>query len=125
MVQRGENFDITFKPCESIRIIREGLRQDLQRHVPVELGISGSIDFAHAALADEGGDIVVAESGTDVEGHRLCVIYWRSSKSILALERVTTPPARTEWLSESIRTPRARLQQSRGWEGSSGLARRA
>jgi len=26
-------------------------------------------DLPHAAVADEGGDRVVAESGTDVEGH--------------------------------------------------------
>ena len=26
--------------------------QDLQRHIPVELGVSGSIDFTHAAFAD-------------------------------------------------------------------------
>jgi hypothetical protein len=29
------------------------------------------IDVAHAALADEGGDIVVAESGADLKGHEL------------------------------------------------------
>ena len=39
--------------------------QHLQRHVPVELGVSRSIHFTHAPLANEGGDIVVAESGAD------------------------------------------------------------
>ena len=32
---------------------------------PVQLGISGLIDLAHAPLADEGGDVIVAEAGTD------------------------------------------------------------
>ncbi len=43
----------------------------LQRHPAVELSISGLIDLAHPAFADEGGDVVVAESGADVEGHVL------------------------------------------------------
>ena len=33
--------------------------------VPVELAVSRSIHLAHAPLADEGGDIVVVESGAD------------------------------------------------------------
>ena len=66
MVERRQNFGFALEPCEAIRIIRERLRQYLQGHVPVELGISGSIHLPHAALADEGGDIVVAESGADL-----------------------------------------------------------
>ena len=33
--------------------------------VPVELGVPGVIHQAHAALADEGGHLVMAEAGTD------------------------------------------------------------
>ena len=43
----------------------------LPRVLTLELRISGLIHLAHAALADEGGDIVVAESGADVEGQGL------------------------------------------------------
>ena len=63
MVQRGENFGLTLKPGETIRIVREGLRQHLERHVPVELRISRSIYLAHAAFADLGGDLVGTEGG--------------------------------------------------------------
>ena len=41
--------------------VREGLRQDLECHVPVELGVSGSIHLAHSAFADLGGDGVGAK----------------------------------------------------------------
>ncbi len=34
-------------------------------------GIGGLIDLAHAPLADEGGDVVVGESGADLERHWL------------------------------------------------------
>ena len=45
--------------------------QDLQRHLAVQRGIGGLVDLPHAPLADEGGDIVVAEAGADCETHGL------------------------------------------------------
>ena len=39
--------------------------QPIQRDLPVQLRIGGLIGLPHAALADEGGDIVVSEAGTD------------------------------------------------------------
>ena len=65
MVQAGENLGFTLEPCEPIRISRKRLGQDLQRHLPVQLGVSGLIDLPHPAFTDEGGDVVVAESGAD------------------------------------------------------------
>ena len=54
------------------RASRSGsLGQDLQRHLPVQLGIGGLIDLPHAPLADEGDDVVVAESGADGQGHEV------------------------------------------------------
>ena len=70
VVQTGENFSFPFKPGQSIRIVRKGLWQDFQRHVPVELGISGSIHLPHAAFADLGGDGVRAEPGAAVNVNR-------------------------------------------------------
>ena len=69
MVQRGEDFSFTLEASQALRIVRERLRQDLERHVPVELGVPGSIHLSHAPLAYEGGHVVVAEAGTDGEGH--------------------------------------------------------
>ena len=40
--------------------------RNLERHVPVELCIPGLIDLAHPTLADEGGDLAVAEGGAVV-----------------------------------------------------------
>ena len=40
-------------------------------HLPVQRRVGGSPDLAHPALADEGGDRVVAESGADVQRHEL------------------------------------------------------
>ena len=46
VVQRCQHFRFPLKPGEAIRIVRERLRQDLQRHVPVELRVSRSIHLA-------------------------------------------------------------------------------
>ncbi len=35
---------------------------------------AGRIDLAHAAFPEEGGDVVVAEAGADVEGHKLSTV---------------------------------------------------
>ncbi len=45
--------------------------KDLQRDLAVELGVGGLPDLAHAALAEEGGDVVVADRGAGAEGHEL------------------------------------------------------
>ena len=71
MVQTGEHLSLTLEPGKAIRISGERLRQDLERHLPVQLGIGGLIDLAHAAFANEGSDVVMAESGADFESHEL------------------------------------------------------
>ena len=54
---------------ETIRVFSEGLRQDLERHVPVELGVPCPIHFPHPAYADLGGDGIGAEGGAGCQGH--------------------------------------------------------
>ena len=46
------------EPRQPIRIGRKRFRQDLQRHLAVQLGVGGLIDLAHAAFADLRGDVV-------------------------------------------------------------------
>ena len=69
MVQAGEDLRLPREPGEAVRVVCEGVRQDLQRDLAVELRIGGLPDLAHAALAEQRGDVVVAEAGADVEGH--------------------------------------------------------
>ncbi len=73
MVQRREDSGFTVKPGQAFRIIGEDVREDFEGHVPAELRVPGPIHFAHAALADEGGDFVDAEAGARAEGHWLSV----------------------------------------------------
>jgi len=45
------------------RVLGQGGRQDLDGHLAMELGIGGTVAGAHAALAELGGDLVVADAG--------------------------------------------------------------
>ena len=47
-------------------VIGEDIREDFEGYIPAELRVPRAVHLAHAALADLGGDIVVAESGADV-----------------------------------------------------------
>ena len=66
MVQRGQELRLALEAGEAIGIRGKQFRQDLQRDVPVQPRIARAIHLAHAAGADEGGDLVSAEpcSGT-------------------------------------------------------------
>ena len=76
MVQRGQDFGFTLEPGQPIWIVREGLRQDLECHVPVELGVPCAIHLAHAAFADLGGDGIRPEAGAWIEhGCRVSADY--------------------------------------------------
>jgi hypothetical protein len=47
---------------EPFGILREDIRQNLEGHIAIELGIPGSIDLAHAAMPDQCGDFVGTET---------------------------------------------------------------
>ena len=69
VIQRREDFGFALEPSEPVGISRERLRQDLERHIAVERGVSGLIHLAHPAFADLGGDLVDAEAGAGGQGH--------------------------------------------------------
>ena len=62
MIQRGESFGFPFETREPTGVGRDPGRQNLDGDVPIEFRITGAIDFAHAALSDEGLDVVRADA---------------------------------------------------------------
>ena len=64
-----ENLRLSLEPGEAVGVIREGSRQDLQRHVSVKLGVFGTIHSPHPAFADLGGDAVGTEGGAGFKRH--------------------------------------------------------
>ena len=71
VVQAGEDLRLPLEPGEAVRISGEGVGQDLQGDLAVELRVGRLPDLAHAAFPEQGGHVVVAESSADVQGHRL------------------------------------------------------
>ena len=67
---------------------QERRRQDLQSDVPIELGVSGAVDLAHATGADGGDDLVRTEPGSGSQRHGLGRIISPVSSS----SRVTWRP---------------------------------
>jgi hypothetical protein len=70
VVEAGEDLRFPLEPREPIRLSREGVGQDLQRDLAVELGVGGLPDQAHAPLADEGGHVVVPKAVADLKCHQ-------------------------------------------------------
>ena len=64
MVERGQHLRFAAEPRQPVGIVREGFGKDLQRDIPTELRIPGSIHFAHAALANQGSDLIRAKART-------------------------------------------------------------
>ena len=66
MIQRRQRLRFALEPREPVRIGGKELRQDLDRHVAIELRIAGAIHLAHSARADGLRDFVRAESRSRV-----------------------------------------------------------
>jgi len=59
MVQCGRGPRLALEPLDSLRIGREGSREELQGDVPAELEILGLVHHAHAATADRAEHAIV------------------------------------------------------------------
>ncbi len=69
MVERGQHLRFALETREALRVVHEGVRENLQGDIAVELGVPRLVHLAHAARADGGEDFVGAEGGTGCEGH--------------------------------------------------------
>ncbi len=69
MVERGQDFGFALETGQPLGVVHEGVGQDLQGDIAVQLGVAGLIDFAHAAGANGGDDFIDAERGAGFERH--------------------------------------------------------
>jgi hypothetical protein len=59
---------------EGLAALRVGgslAREDLQRNDAAEASVTGAVNLTHPADAEQGGNLIWAESGTGLEAHRL------------------------------------------------------
>ena len=71
VVEAGEDLRLPREPGEAVRVAGEGVGENLQRDLAAQLGIRGLPDLSHAALAEQGGHVVVSEAGAGTQGHGL------------------------------------------------------
>jgi hypothetical protein len=69
VVETGEDLRFSLEPGEPIWILREGVRQGLQRDLAVELGVGRLPHLSHATLANEGGHGVVTKASAGTQSH--------------------------------------------------------
>ena len=69
MVQRRKNLGLSVETGKPLRISRDEVRQNFERHVTIELRVPRAIDLAHTARAEGGEDLVWAKARAGLEGH--------------------------------------------------------
>ncbi len=69
VIERGQELRFALETREPIRVARERFEQDLDRDLPVEPRITGSIHLAHAARAERRHDFNGTEAGAGRETH--------------------------------------------------------
>ena len=118
MVQRGEHLCLALEAGQPIRVPRERERQHLERDVPVETRVAGTVDLAHATRPQRRDDLVGTETGTRGQRHELAIItsvvsllYWDNgegaSTAAAAWDRRGSAPPSTRPRATSTNTPEA------------------
>ena len=69
MVEGGQDLGLPLEASESLGTLGERRREEFQRNLPVELGVSGAPDFAHASRPQGAENLERAEAGGRSEGH--------------------------------------------------------
>ena len=72
VIERRHDTRFLFESLAARRIAGQFGRQDLQRHIASEPGVSRPIDFAHAARAERSNNLVRAKSSSSSKRHIYC-----------------------------------------------------
>ena len=75
MVQRGEDLRFAAEARETIGIVDETVRKDLQRDVATEFGVARAIHVPHAAGSERRNDFMRPEAGAGGQGHEAPRFY--------------------------------------------------
>ena len=69
MIQGREDPRLPLEPGQTVCIVGEFRRQNLEGDVPAKPAVSGAIHLPHPARPDGANDLVHAEACTDAKGH--------------------------------------------------------
>ena len=68
MLQLGQHAGLALEARQPLGVVGEFDGQQFQRHVPAEAGVAGAHDLAHAALAQQGRNLVMGEGLGQIHG---------------------------------------------------------
>ncbi len=85
MRERGDGFRFAFESRQPLRVQSERWRKHLDRDLAIEPGVRGFVDFAHAAGAEGGEDLIRAQARAWPRGH------WRQAGSNLSVDGLQGP----------------------------------
>ena len=69
VIEGGSRSGFLLEPPEPIGVVREVGRQQLQRDIPIELGVARQVHFAHSPRAEERADLVRSQPGAGCQKH--------------------------------------------------------
>jgi hypothetical protein len=94
---------LLLEAAKSLWVGREGRREDFDRHIPVELWVSGAVHLTHPPCAEQRADLVTAKVCASGDGHHalLKIPSWEGKEgfslqgwvSQFATTHPYTPPA--------------------------------
>src|SRR5687767_6000681 len=70
MVERRQQLRFAAEPAQTLWVVGEQVRENLDRDVTVQLGIAGPIDLTHTTGPEGRADFVRAEAGSERQRHR-------------------------------------------------------
>ncbi len=106
MIERREHLRFATESRQPVGIADDGVRQQLQRDVALQLGVSSAIHLAHGARAEGADDVVGTEPGAGGQGQSTSKVpgfYVASprARSHVALARRARAPLRAATLSRN------------------------
>jgi hypothetical protein len=70
VIQGGQDLRFPLEAGEPVGVPGDGLGQDLDGHVALQLRVRGPVDLAHAAGADLRGDLIGTDTAAGCQRHR-------------------------------------------------------
>jgi hypothetical protein len=65
MIERGQDLRLALESRHAFGVTSKGLGEDLERHLPPELGVLGAVDLAHTAFAELARDFEMRKAFPD------------------------------------------------------------
>jgi hypothetical protein len=72
VIERREQFGFPLESRQSVGVVRNAVREDLERDIPLQSGVPRLVDFAHPADSEQGEDFVHADPGACNKRHSEC-----------------------------------------------------